>query len=82
MNENVIIWIKISLKFIPKGTINNAVTLVQLMAWRRSGDKSLSEPMMVRLPTHICVTRPQRVFKYTPEAPYSNMVHAMNSTAV
>ena len=31
------------------------------MAWRRSGDKPLSEPMMVRLPTHICVTRPQRV---------------------
>ena len=26
------------------------------MAWRRSGDKPLSEPMMVRLPTHICIT--------------------------
>ena len=25
------------------------------MAWRRSGDKPLSEPMMARLPTHICV---------------------------
>ena len=25
------------------------------------GDKPLSEPMMVRLPTHICVTRPQWV---------------------
>ena len=31
------------------------------MAWRRPGDKQLSEPMMVRLPTHICVTRPQWV---------------------
>ena len=31
------------------------------MAWRRSGDKPLSEPMMVGLPTHICVTRPQWV---------------------
>ena len=31
------------------------------MAWRRPGDKPLSEPMMVRLPTHICVTRPQWV---------------------
>ena len=31
------------------------------MAWRRSGDKPLSEPMMVSLPTHICVTRPQWV---------------------
>ena len=31
------------------------------MAWRRSGDKPLSEPMVVKLPTHICVTRPQWV---------------------
>ena len=31
------------------------------MDWRRSGDKPLSEPMMVSLPTHICVIRPQRV---------------------
>ena len=31
------------------------------MAWRRPGDKPLSEPMMVRLPTHICVARPQWV---------------------
>ena len=31
------------------------------MAWRRPGDKPLSEPMMVSLLTHICVTRPQRV---------------------
>ena len=31
------------------------------MAWRRPGDKPLSGPMMVKLPTHICVTRPQWV---------------------
>ena len=31
------------------------------MAWRRPGDKPLSETMMVRLLTHICVTRPQWV---------------------
>ena len=29
------------------------------MAWRRPGDKPLSEQMMVSLLTHICVTRPQ-----------------------
>ena len=29
------------------------------MAWRRPGDKPLSEPMLVFVPTHICVTRPQ-----------------------
>ena len=31
------------------------------MAWRRSGDKPLSEPVVVNLLTHICVTRPQWV---------------------
>ena len=60
-NKNVWISIKISLKFVPKGPINNIPALVQIMAWRRSGDKPLSEPMMVSLPTHICVTRPQWV---------------------
>ena len=61
LNENVWISINISLKFVPKGPINNNPTLVQVMAWRRPGDKPLSEPMMVRLPTRICVTRPQWV---------------------
>ena len=61
LTENVIISIKISLKFVPKGSINNIPTLVQIMAWRRSGDKSWSEPMVVGLLTHICVTRPQWV---------------------
>ena len=46
LNENVRISIKISLKFVPKGPINNIPALVQIMAWRRSGDKPLSEPMM------------------------------------
>ena len=64
LNENVRISIKISLKFVPKGPINNIPALVQIMAWRRSGDKPLSEPMMVTLPTHICVTRPQWVNVY------------------
>ena len=61
LNENVSIAIKISLKFVPKGPINNIPALVQIMAWRRPGDKPLSEPMMVSLPMHICVTRPQWV---------------------
>ena len=60
-NEDVWIPIKISLKFIPKGAINNILAMVQMMAWRRPGDKPLSEPMVVSLPTHICVTRPQWV---------------------
>ena len=61
LNENVWIPIKISLKFVPKGPINNIPALVQIMAWRRPGDKPLSAPMMVSLLTHICVTRPQWV---------------------
>ena len=44
LNENVWIPIKISLKFVPKGPINNI---------------PLSEPVVVSLLTHICVTRPQ-----------------------
>ena len=61
LNENVWIWIKISLKFVPKVPINNFPAFVQIMAWCRSGDKPLSESMMVSLLTHICVTRPRWV---------------------
>ena len=61
LNENVWIPMKISMKLVPKGPINNIPALVRIMAWRRPGDKPLSEPMMARLLTHICVTRPQWV---------------------
>ena len=68
LKENVWIPTKISLKFVPKGPINNIPALVQIMAWRRPGDKPLSEPMMVSLLTHICVTRPQWVnIAHTPQ---------------
>ena len=53
VNENIRISIKISLKFVPKGPINNNPALVQIMAWRRPGDKPLSEAMMVSLPTEL-----------------------------
>ena len=61
LNENIRIAINISLSFVPKGPIDNIPTLVQIMAWRWSGDKPLSEPMMVSLLMHICLTRPQWV---------------------
>ena len=61
LNESVWISINISLMFVLGGPINDIPALVQVMAWRRPGDKPLSEPMMIRLPTHICVTRPQWV---------------------
>ena len=41
MNEKFCILIPISLKFLPKGPIDNKSTPVQVMAWRRAGDKSL-----------------------------------------
>ena len=60
-NENEWISPRISMKFVSNVRINNIPALVQIMAWRRPGDKPLSEPMMVSLLTHICVTRPQWV---------------------
>ena len=38
---------KISLKFVRKGPIDNNTALDQIMALRWTGDKPLSEPMMV-----------------------------------
>ena len=61
LKQNVWNSFKMRLKFAPKGLINNIPVLVQIMAWRRTGEKPLSEPMMVSLPTHMCVTRPQWV---------------------
>ena len=42
VNEIVRISIQFPLKFVPKGPINNITALVQIMAWRRPGDKPLS----------------------------------------
>ena len=46
MNETFCISIWIPLKFVPKGPINNKSALVQVMAWRRTGDKPLPEPRL------------------------------------
>ena len=61
LNEIIWVSIKISLKFVPKGSISNIPALVQIMAWRRPGNKPLSDTILVSLPMHICVTRPQWV---------------------
>ena len=60
LNENV--WI--SLKFVPEVWINNIPALVQIMAWRRPGDKPLFEQMIVSLPMHICLNWPQWVHRH------------------
>ena len=39
---------RISLKFVPKGPIDNKAALVQVMAWRWTGDKPLPEPMLAQ----------------------------------
>ena len=49
MNEKFDILNQLSLIFVPKGQINNIPALVQKMAWYRSGDKPLSEPMLTQL---------------------------------
>ena len=49
LSENVWISIKISLKFVFKGSIDNKPALVQVTAWHWTGDKPLSEPMLTQL---------------------------------
>ena len=61
LNEDVRILLKISLKFVPKGPIDNDPALVQIMAWCQLGDKQLSESMIIILLMHICIPRPQWV---------------------
>ena len=61
LNENARIAIKIPLKFVSKGPINNIPSLINIMDWHRPGDKPSSEIIMVRLPMHIYITGPQWV---------------------
>ena len=56
LKENVGISIKISLKFVPKGPINNISALVQVMVWPRPGDKPFTEPMVLKLLRRIYVS--------------------------
>ena len=46
-----------SLKFVTMGPTNNIPALVEIMDWRRPGANAFSQPMMVTLLMHICVTR-------------------------
>ena len=50
---------RILLEFVPKGPIINIPMMDQMMAWSLSGDKPLSEPMMVCLLMHISITQTQ-----------------------
>ena len=46
LNENDRIPIQIPLQFVPGTWFDNTPALVQVIAWRRTGDKPLPEPMM------------------------------------
>ena len=70
MNKNGRIVIKISLKFVSKGPFNNIPALVYMMAFRQLGDKPLSEPMIVKLLTFICITQPQLINSLRPSDTY------------
>ena len=79
---------KILLEFILKCPINNIPAFVQILAWRRLGDKPLSEPMMIILLTHIYVTGPQwvkaklnYVANYTSIKDHSTMLKAVQLMA-
>ena len=48
MTEKFLISIQISLKFVLKGPIDNNAVLVQVMAWRRTGDKPSSESILTQ----------------------------------
>ena len=71
--KKIWILIEIRLKFVPNDPINSFPVLVQIMAWRRPGDKPLSEPMLVSLQTHICATRPQWVKGLVSENAYRHV---------
>ena len=57
LNENDRIPIQISFNYDPRSPIDNKPALVQVMPWRRTGNKPLPEPMMTSSVTHICGTR-------------------------
>ena len=48
MNKKFFILIQISLEFAPKCTIDNKAALIQVMAWCRTGDKPLPEPLLTQ----------------------------------
>ena len=68
LNESVWISNTIWLTFVPKGRIDIKTALVEIMAWHRTGNKPLSEPMVtyvenayMRHPAWICY---ERIFSY------------------
>ena len=57
LNEKFCILIRISLKFVPQGPIDNKWALVRVMAWRWIGGKQLTDQGWSGSLMHICGTR-------------------------
>ena len=56
VNENDRIPIQIPLKIVSRSPIDNKPALFQVMAWHRTGDKPLPEPMLILFKTRISGT--------------------------
>ena len=52
-NEHVWISIKISLKFVPKGPIDNNLMLVHVLAWCRTGEKPFPNQMLTQVTAYM-----------------------------
>ena len=64
VNEKFYVLIKISVKFVPTCPIYNNTAFSHIIAWRRIGDKPLSELMLTRFTdAYICDTRGRWVKK-------------------
>ena len=48
LHKNERIPIQISLTYVPRSPVDNKPALVQVMAWRQTGDKPLPGPMMTQ----------------------------------
>ena len=80
VNENFCILLQMSLKFVPKGSINNMSALVQVMAWRKTGDRPLPEPWWPSSLVYMCGTRGRWVNEHCvhQDARWTNTPATMN----
>ena len=78
--ENVLILIKMSLKFIPMGPINNIPALVQIMAWHLPGNKPLSQLIMIILLIHIYMSLDELTHKtfYFTNVVFKSITYILN----
>ena len=79
LNENVWFPFKISLKFVPKGRINNIPALDQIMVWRWPDDKPLSEPTRTtRTPAFWGYPPPPHDYPYYWPVHFESQVHTID----